>query len=183
MHPQVASPAPEADGAVRGGPPPGGAMSAASLVRRVGHQGKAPLRLSPDAVRRLPQSWNSAMADAAQRAAASPDAEGWIRVEIPIESAEQALPELLGLDADAEILAPAELRERMTEPSMPWPASTGALPDPHGRRPIGRDPARREARPGRGSDLPADLRHLSPRRPQPDLRGVTAGRGAPDGWR
>ncbi|SDX85554.1 WYL domain-containing protein [Saccharopolyspora shandongensis] len=33
---------------------------------------------------------------------------------IPIESADQALPELLKLGADAEVLAPAELRERLT---------------------------------------------------------------------
>jgi predicted DNA-binding transcriptional regulator YafY len=78
------------------------------------HQGEATLRLSPSVFCRLPQLWESAMADAAQRTATSPDADGWIRVAIPIESVEQALPELLKLGADAEILAPAGLRERMT---------------------------------------------------------------------
>jgi predicted DNA-binding transcriptional regulator YafY len=36
-------------------------------------------------------------------------------VTIPIESVEQALPELLKLGADAEIVAPAELREHITQ--------------------------------------------------------------------
>ncbi|MGG7570165.1 helix-turn-helix transcriptional regulator [Streptomyces sirii] len=79
------------------------------------HQGEATLRLSPSAFDRLPHLWDSAMADAARRTATSPDADGWIRVTIPIESVEQALPELLKLGADAEILAPAGLREQMTQ--------------------------------------------------------------------
>ncbi|WP_407288717.1 helix-turn-helix transcriptional regulator [Streptomyces sp. BP-8] len=79
------------------------------------HQGEATLRLSPSAFHRLPHLWDSAMADAARRTATSPDADGWIRVTIPIESVEQALPELLKLGADAEILAPAGLREQMTQ--------------------------------------------------------------------
>ncbi|MFD8562984.1 helix-turn-helix transcriptional regulator [Streptosporangium canum] len=79
------------------------------------HQGEATLRLSPSAFYRLPHLWDSAMADAAQRTAASPDADGWIRVAVPIESIEQALPELLKLGADAEILAPAGLREHITQ--------------------------------------------------------------------
>ncbi|MFJ7495716.1 helix-turn-helix transcriptional regulator [Streptomyces sp. NPDC097727] len=78
------------------------------------HQGEATLRLSPSAFLRLPHLWDSAMAEAAQRTATSPDADGWIQVAIPVESVEQALPELLKLGADAEILAPAGLREHMT---------------------------------------------------------------------
>ncbi|MES9507711.1 YafY family protein [Streptomyces sp. NPDC000609] len=76
-------------------------------------QGEATLRLSPGAFHRLPHLWESAMADAAQRTATRPDADGWVRVTIPIESVEQALPELLRLGADAEILAPAGLRAHM----------------------------------------------------------------------
>jgi predicted DNA-binding transcriptional regulator YafY len=40
---------------------------------------------------------------------------GWAEVKMPIESAEQALPELLKLGADAEILAPPELRAKAIE--------------------------------------------------------------------
>jgi predicted DNA-binding transcriptional regulator YafY len=43
------------------------------------------------------------------------DRDGWVRVRMPIESAEQALPELLKLGADVEILAPRELREKAIE--------------------------------------------------------------------
>ncbi|MEU1736056.1 WYL domain-containing protein [Streptosporangium sp. NPDC020145] len=43
----------------------------------------------------------------------APDPDGWTRVTIPIESAERALPELLKLGA--EVLAPVELRERITQ--------------------------------------------------------------------
>uniref|UniRef100_A0AAU3H310 YafY family transcriptional regulator n=1 Tax=Streptomyces sp. NBC_01401 TaxID=2903854 RepID=A0AAU3H310_9ACTN len=78
-------------------------------------QGEATVRMSPSAFHQLPQLWESAVADAAQRTAASPDADGWVQVTIPIESTEQALPELLKLGADAEVLAPAELREHMTK--------------------------------------------------------------------
>nr|WP_086861532.1 WYL domain-containing protein [Amycolatopsis lexingtonensis] len=35
---------------------------------------------------------------------------GWTEVEIPIESVEAAVPEILKLGAEAEVLAPAELR-------------------------------------------------------------------------
>lgn len=79
------------------------------------HQDEAALRLSPRIFDRLPQLWDSAMADAAHRTATPPDPDGWTRVTIPIESVEQAVPELLKLGADAEILAPAELREHISE--------------------------------------------------------------------
>ncbi|MER6914805.1 YafY family protein [Streptomyces sp. NPDC000594] len=78
------------------------------------HQGEATLRLSPSAFHRLPQVWESAMVDAAQQTATPPDTDGWIQVAVPIESIEQALPEILKLGADAEVLSPAGLREHMT---------------------------------------------------------------------
>ncbi|WP_040406723.1 helix-turn-helix transcriptional regulator [Amycolatopsis nigrescens] len=78
------------------------------------HRDEATVRLSPSAFDRLPHLWDSAMADAAQRSATT-DADSWIRVTVPIESVEQALPELLKLGADAEVLAPAGLREHIIE--------------------------------------------------------------------
>jgi predicted DNA-binding transcriptional regulator YafY len=78
------------------------------------HQDEATLRLSPRIFDLLPHLWDSAMAAAAHLTATPPQADGWIQVTIPIESVEQALPELLKLGADAEILAPAELREHLT---------------------------------------------------------------------
>ncbi|MEV6232176.1 WYL domain-containing protein [Saccharopolyspora shandongensis] len=78
------------------------------------HRGEAIIRLSPQVLDRLPHLVEPAVAQAARRTAGTPDADGWTRVTIPIESADQALPELLELGADAEVLAPAELRERLT---------------------------------------------------------------------
>lgn len=77
------------------------------------HRDEATLRLSPNAFHRLPYLWEPATIEAAHRSAA-PDADGWTRVKIPIESAEQALPELLKLGADAEILDPPTLRAHLT---------------------------------------------------------------------
>ncbi|MEV0702059.1 YafY family protein [Saccharopolyspora sp. NPDC050389] len=78
------------------------------------HQGEATVRLSPHALDRLSHLVEPAVAQAARRTAEAPDADGWTRVTVPIESVDQALPELLKLGAEAEILAPAELRERLT---------------------------------------------------------------------
>ncbi|MEU5849508.1 helix-turn-helix transcriptional regulator [Saccharopolyspora shandongensis] len=78
------------------------------------HRGEAIIRLSAQVLDRLPHLVEPAVAQAALRTAGTPDADGWTRVTIPIESADQALPELLKLGADAEVLAPAELRERLT---------------------------------------------------------------------
>ena len=50
---------------------------------------------------------------AAQASAGPPDAGGWIRVTLPIESIEHAHRELLRLGADVEVLAPPELRRQM----------------------------------------------------------------------
>ncbi|MGP4015578.1 helix-turn-helix transcriptional regulator [Saccharopolyspora sp. 5N708] len=77
------------------------------------HQRTATIRLSPSGFDRLPHVMETAVAERARQTAASPDPDGWIRVTIPIESVDQALPELLKLGADAEILAPAELREHL----------------------------------------------------------------------
>ncbi|GAA4518464.1 YafY family protein [Actinoallomurus oryzae] len=77
------------------------------------HQGEATLRLSPDTVDRLPHVMESTVVHAARRTATPPDADGWIRVTIPIESHDQALGEILKLGAGAEIIAPGELRDRL----------------------------------------------------------------------
>ncbi|MFE3946118.1 WYL domain-containing protein [Streptomyces sp. NPDC059118] len=92
------------------------------------HQDEAPLRLSPGAFHQLPHLWESVMADAAQRTTTRPDADGWVRVTIPVESVEQALPELLGLGADAEILAPAGLRTPDPDPRRPDPRPPTTVP-------------------------------------------------------
>lgn len=50
--------------------------------------------------------------DAARRTA-TPDGDGWTRVTLPMESIGQAASAILGFGADAEAVAPAELREHV----------------------------------------------------------------------
>ncbi|MEV6040830.1 YafY family protein [Nonomuraea sp. NPDC052116] len=76
-------------------------------------RGEAVLRLSPRGVERVPDLMTPGVVAAARESAQPPDEEGWTRVTVPIESIEHALAEFLRLGTDAEVLAPAELRDRM----------------------------------------------------------------------
>lgn len=73
------------------------------------------VRLSPDAFAILPGLVERAVVDAAYASATAPASDGWTEVTIPIESVDQAVRELLGFGADAEVLAPAEVREGLTD--------------------------------------------------------------------
>ncbi|HEY0575556.1 MAG TPA: WYL domain-containing protein [Pseudonocardia sp.] len=77
------------------------------------HWAEAELRVSADGFARLDQLLEPAVVAAARRTAGEPGADGWRRITVPIESPAQAVPELLRLGADAEVLAPAELRDHM----------------------------------------------------------------------
>ena len=55
----------------------------------------------------------SLVAQAAAKTATPVDADGWVSVTIPIESIERAASGLIALGADAEVVEPAELRERL----------------------------------------------------------------------
>jgi predicted DNA-binding transcriptional regulator YafY len=79
------------------------------------HQDSATVRLSPNAFNKLPDLMERAVVRAAYATAAPPDPDGWTEVTIPIESVDQAVSELLRLGAEAEVLAPAGLRERLTQ--------------------------------------------------------------------
>jgi len=79
------------------------------------YHGEAVVRLSPRARELLPYLSNPTVARAAEASAEPPDADGWTRVTIPIESIEHAAGDLLRLGAGAEVLSPPELRERMAE--------------------------------------------------------------------
>ncbi|MGE5148474.1 MAG: helix-turn-helix transcriptional regulator [Rhodospirillaceae bacterium] len=73
---------------------------------------QAVLRGSPRAMMRL-ERLGATVADAARDTAEPPDAEGWVRVTIPIESIDQAAIDLLMLGTEAEVLKPRELRRRI----------------------------------------------------------------------
>jgi predicted DNA-binding transcriptional regulator YafY len=77
------------------------------------YRAKAHLRVSPLGLRRL-QSFSTSIAEEAVRTATKPEADGWMRVTVPIESVEDAGREFLRLGPEAEVLEPAELREVLT---------------------------------------------------------------------
>jgi predicted DNA-binding transcriptional regulator YafY len=72
----------------------------------------ATLRASAAGLKRL-QGFSPVVAQAVQHSAAAPGADGWITVTVPIESIEHAAREMLKLGAEAEVIAPRELRERL----------------------------------------------------------------------
>ncbi|MCQ6553503.1 WYL domain-containing protein [Streptomyces sp. C10-9-1] len=70
------------------------------------------VRLSPAGARRLPSVVDRRAAEEALAAAGDPDAGGWLTLTLPVESAEVAYDQLLRLGPEAEVVAPAQLRER-----------------------------------------------------------------------
>ena len=87
----------------------------ASRAFEVGlYRGKALLRLSRRGMMRL-DLLGSTVTQAAGETASAPDAQGWIRVIIPIESTDYAAADLLRLGSDVEVLEPLDLRRRIAE--------------------------------------------------------------------
>jgi predicted DNA-binding transcriptional regulator YafY len=82
-----------------------------ALQARLFH-GEAEVRLSPRG-RRLLFLLGPVVAEAGTRLASPPDADGWVRTTLPIESLEHATGALLRFGPDVEVLAPGELRERI----------------------------------------------------------------------
>ncbi|WP_251093067.1 WYL domain-containing protein [Streptomyces sp. Caat 7-52] len=70
------------------------------------------VRLSPDGVRRLPYAVDPLAAREALDGVGPPDTGGWVTVTLPVESEEVAHTQLTALGPEAEVLAPARLRER-----------------------------------------------------------------------
>lgn len=64
------------------------------------HTGDALVRLTPQGARRL---------------GVTPVGDGWTEVRVPIESVDHAHGEFLRLGTDIEVMAPAELRDRIAE--------------------------------------------------------------------
>src|SRR3954454_8121062 len=78
------------------------------------YQGEAVVRLSPEVMDELPHLLEPALVRAALATAQPPDHDGWTTVTIPLESIAYTAGLLLRLGGGAEVLHPAELRERMT---------------------------------------------------------------------
>lgn len=72
------------------------------------------LRVSPKGLDLL-RGLGAAVAEAVARTAEAPDRDGWRRVAIPIESIDHAAHEILKLRAEAEVLEPPALRQRLIQ--------------------------------------------------------------------
>jgi predicted DNA-binding transcriptional regulator YafY len=73
------------------------------------------LRLSPHALRVLPEVTDRGAAAEALAAAGPPDADGWRELELDVESEPVARTQLSGLGAGVEVLAPDTLRAALAE--------------------------------------------------------------------
>jgi predicted DNA-binding transcriptional regulator YafY len=78
------------------------------------YRGQARVRMTVAALEFTQYVFPPEMSRAARAAAGEPDEHGWLETTVPIESVKHAHTELLKLGAEVEVLAPAELRERLT---------------------------------------------------------------------
>jgi predicted DNA-binding transcriptional regulator YafY len=78
------------------------------------YKGTADLRISPSAQRLLPMQFGAAGTRALDEAG-PPDGDGWVRVELPVESQPVAICDLLRLGTEAEVLGPPDLRQAIAE--------------------------------------------------------------------
>jgi len=72
----------------------------------------ATVRMTTAALEMMAFVFPPAMSRAARESAGPPDADGWLVTTVPIESLKHGHIELLKLGAEAEVLAPPQLRER-----------------------------------------------------------------------
>lgn len=78
------------------------------------YTGAATVRMTAEALDRMAFVFPPEMSRVARESASAPDEHGWLTTVVPIESVRHGHIELLKLGADAEVLAPPELRERFT---------------------------------------------------------------------
>jgi len=77
------------------------------------HIGHAVVRVSAAGRRRLGDLWPTATVRAAEASAGLPDERGWTELTIPVEPITQAIPEILKLGADIEVINPPALRSAL----------------------------------------------------------------------
>lgn len=93
------------------------------------YRDQAVVRAAPDALAHLARWSGRAVAEAIEATRSEPDAHGWRTVTIPIEGVWPARNDLLRLGGQAEVLAPTELREAMTEVARGLAEVYGAADD------------------------------------------------------
>ncbi len=79
------------------------------------HVGTATIRISPGLREQLADAVEPAIHRMVEETASAPDADGWVTATAPIEKMTHAHRLFLGFGADVEVLAPEELRRRITE--------------------------------------------------------------------
>jgi predicted DNA-binding transcriptional regulator YafY len=84
------------------------------LLEAALYKEKARLRISPRGQRLLPMHFGAA-GEAALDGAGPEDDEGWVQVEMPVETEAVAVGDLLRLGREAEVLGPPELRRAVAE--------------------------------------------------------------------
>jgi predicted DNA-binding transcriptional regulator YafY len=89
---------------------------------------EATLRMTAQALDRMAFVFPPEMTRVARANASEPGPDGWLRTVVPIESIKHGHIELLKLGADAEVLAPAELRDRFAETARGLAATYLAQP-------------------------------------------------------
>ena len=97
------------------------------------YRAEATVRMTAEALERMAFVFPPEMARLARANAGEPDATGWLLTTVPIESIKHGHLELLKLGADAEVLAPAELRDRFTATARGL-ASTYVRDEPERKR-------------------------------------------------
>lgn len=98
------------------------------------YRDRAVVRVSPRG-RALLRDLSSAAAAAAAHPAGAPDADGWTRLAIPIESIAHAARALLPLGAEVEALEPPALRASLTDTARRLAALYGVTPPEGGTAP------------------------------------------------
>lgn len=91
-------------------------------------EGEATVRMSPAVYARLPHLLEPAVVRHAEASARQAEPGGWFEVVIPIESLGHATEVLLRLGAEAEVLEPAALRDRLTETVATLARTYGVTP-------------------------------------------------------
>jgi predicted DNA-binding transcriptional regulator YafY len=85
------------------------------------------LRVGPRAQRLLPHLTDPVAAQEALERGSPPDADGWIEVELAVESDEVAHEQLTGLGAEVEVLAPMALRDALARTGARMQANNSSL--------------------------------------------------------
>ncbi|OIJ63918.1 helix-turn-helix transcriptional regulator [Streptomyces mangrovisoli] len=76
---------------------------------------QACVRIAPSLLAALPDRLDAALVRAVEASAGPPDRDGWVTATLPLESVDLAVPALLSLGPEIEVLSPEELRRKIAK--------------------------------------------------------------------